>query len=183
MPLLPQSQQLPHVRFILPTAPTQPVTLNMGMAMPSWYDIEGLDERTNENCKGIETSHERIMNILKTEHNTTGLPYNRMVLSGFSQGGALALFSGLQMAPEEKLAGILVMSGYLAGAKQFKMSEAGKATPILHCHGTADPMVQWGMAQKTHAMLTTDGGHSDYTLKPYEGMAHTGKHPGLDCIR
>jgi len=47
---------MPHVKFILPTAPTQPVTLNMGMPMPSWYDIEGLDERTNENCKGIEES-------------------------------------------------------------------------------------------------------------------------------
>ena len=73
-----------------------------------------------------------------------------MVLSGFSQGGALSLYTGLQMpSPEEKLAGILVMSGYLAGAKQFKLEESGKTTTVLHCHGTSDPMVQWPMAEKT----------------------------------
>ena len=86
---------MPYVKFILPTAPTQPVTMNMGMSMPSWYDITGLDERANENCAGLDVSVERLRQILQTEHDTTGLPYARMVLAGFSQGGALALFTGL----------------------------------------------------------------------------------------
>ena len=88
------SRSLPHVKFILPTAPTTPVTMNMGMAMPSWYDIAGLDERTNEVCEGITESRERIRRILE-EENEGGLPYSRMAVSGFSQGGALSLFVGL----------------------------------------------------------------------------------------
>jgi len=166
------SQQMPHVKFILPTAPTQPVTLNMGMPMPSWYDIEGLDERTNENCKGIEESSKRIMDILDEEHSSTKLPYNRMILSGFSQGGALSIFTGLQVPADKKLGGVLVMSGYLAGAKQFTLSEAGKEIPVLHCHGTSDPMVRFDMAQKTEE-LVKGSGHSNYTLKPYSGLTHS----------
>ncbi len=67
----------PWLKIILPTAPTQKVTMNMGMAMPSWYDIVGLDERSNENCAGIEESQARIAGILQKEHEATGLPYSR----------------------------------------------------------------------------------------------------------
>lgn len=88
---------MPHLKFVLPTAPTQRVTMNMGAPMPSWYDIVGLDERSNENCKGIEESQAKIKAILQKEHEETGLPYSRMVLAGFSQGGALSLFTGLQL--------------------------------------------------------------------------------------
>ena len=166
------SRQLPHVKFVLPTAPTQPVTLNMGMPMPSWYDIKGLSERTNEECDGIGASNARILKILQDEHSSTGLPYERMVLSGFSQGGAMSIFTGLQMPPDKKLAGVLVMSGYLAGAGQFTLSAAGAATKTLHCHGTADPMVNYGMATKTRDLLL-EGGHGEYELRPYEGLVHS----------
>ena len=132
---------MPHVKFILPTAPTQPVTMNMGMPMPSWYDITGLDERSNENCAGIAQSQSTIRDILSTEHSATGLPYHRMVLAGFSQGGALSLFTGMQLEKEKKLAGIVVMSGYLPAAAQFDITEGLEDTPILHCHGEADVSV------------------------------------------
>ena len=69
--------QYPWLKIVLPTAPTQKVTMNMGMPMPSWYDIVGLDERSNENCAGIEESQARIAGILQKEHETTGLPYSR----------------------------------------------------------------------------------------------------------
>ena len=148
---------MPHVKFILPTAPTQPVTMNMGMPMPSWYDITGLDERSNENCKGIQESQKRLQSILEQEHQTTGLPYNRMVLAGFSQGGALSLFTGLQLPKDQKLAGIVVMSGYLAGAKQFQLTDGLQDIPILHCHGTLDPMVRFPMAELTKNKLAALG--------------------------
>ena len=110
--------QMSYVKFVLPTAPTQPVTMNMGMPMPSWYDIVGLDEKSNEKCKGIEASRDTIREILRKEHENTGLPYSRMVLAGFSQGAALSLFTGLQLeSVEKKLAGIAILSGYLAAAK------------------------------------------------------------------
>lgn len=166
------ASQMPHLKFILPTAPTQPVTMNMGMPMPSWYDITGLDERSNENCKGIAESRDRITSILHKEHQSTNLPYNRMVLAGFSQGGALSLFSGMQMPADEKLAGIVVMSGYLPAAAQFKITDGVEDTPILHCHGENDPMVVVGMAQRSQQMVTASGAKS-YELKTYPGLVHS----------
>jgi predicted esterase len=106
--------------------------------MNSWYDIVGLDERSNERCDGIEQSRSRIESILQKEHDDLGLPYSRMVLAGFSQGGALALFTGLQLGggesakAEKKVAGIVVLSGYLPCAKQFRISPGLEGTPIFH---------------------------------------------------
>jgi predicted esterase len=143
---------MPYIKFILPTAPTQPVTMNMGMPMPSWYDIKGLDERANEDCKGISESKARIEGILAKEHSERGLPYSRMLLAGFSQGGALSLFTGLQL--DQPLAGIVVLSGYLPAAGKFNLKQS------------KDPMVQLTMAQKTKQRLT-EAGIEDYTLKTY----------------
>lgn len=166
------SKVFPYCKFILPTAPTQPVTMNMGMAMPSWYDITGLDERSNEECRGITESRNTISSILKEEHEKNGLAYNRMVLMGFSQGGALSLFTGLQLEKEQKLAGLVVLSGYLAGSKHFKLTNGLEDTPIFHGHGTADPMVIYAMATKTQQMVQALG-VTNYSLKPYQGMQHT----------
>jgi len=162
---------MPYAKFILPTAPTQPVTLNMGMSMPSWYDIVGLDERSNEECNGILQSRDRIRSILKKEHDR-GLPYSRMALAGFSQGGALSLFTGLQMEDaSQKLAGILVLSGYLAGEPQFKLTRGLEDTPILHCHGTKDPLVLFQLAGRSRDLLASKG-VKNYTIKSYP-MEHT----------
>lgn len=160
---------MPHVKFILPTAPTQRVTMNMGMAMPSWYDITGLDERSNENCAGIDASVERLSNILKTEQEKYGLPYSRMVLAGFSQGGALSLFTGFQLP--EKLAGVVCMSGYLPAAKKFKVAPGLEDTPVFHCHGTQDMVVAYPMAQKS-ADKVKAAGVTSYTVKSYP-IGHT----------
>jgi lysophospholipase II len=143
--------------------------MNMGMAMPSWYDITGLDERSNENCAGIDVSVERISNILKTEHETTGLPYHRMVLAGFSQGGALSLFTGFQLP--EKIAGIVCLSGYLPAAKRFKVTPGLDEVPVLHCHGTQDMLVNYSLAQKSKNKVQESGVKS-YTIKSYP-IGHT----------
>jgi lysophospholipase-2 len=166
------AQQMPYLKFILPTAPTQPVTMNMGMPMPSWYDIVGLDERANENCKGIDEARARLAGILEREHVATGLPYSRMMLAGFSQGAALALFTGMQLPlPHQKLAGIVVMSGYMPAASQFKLTPGLEDVPILHCHGTQDPMVKFALAEKTKAKVL-ECGATDYTIKSYP-IQHT----------
>lgn len=163
--------EMPHLKFILPTAPTQAVTMNMGMAMPSWYDITGLDERSNENCKGIEASRDRIVEILNKEHEATKLPYNRMVLAGFSQGGALSLWTGLQMP--QKLAGVLMMSSYLPAAGQFTITEGSQDTPILHLHGSADPLVTMAVAKKSQDIVTGSKGATNYEFKAYPGLQHS----------
>lgn len=164
--------QMPHLKIVLPTAPTQPVTMNMGMPMNSWYDITGLDERSNENCKGIQESRQTIVDILEKEHEESKLGYDRMVLMGFSQGGALSLFTGLQLKAEQKLAGIVCMSGYLAARAQFKLTQGLEDTPILHCHGEADPMIQVGMAQKSQGIVIEEG-CTNYELKTYRGLPHS----------
>jgi lysophospholipase-2 len=165
------ASQMPHLKFILPTAPTQPVTMNMGMPMPSWYDITGLDERSNENCKGIDQSQKTLTDILKKEHETMGLNYNRMILAGFSQGGALSLFTGMQLECG-KIGGVVVMSGYLPAAKKFTIREENKDIPILHCHGEADPMVTIQMAHKSKETVMEKGALK-YELKTYPGLVHS----------
>jgi len=165
--------QLPYLKLILPTAQSRPVTMNMGMSMPAWYDITGLDERSNENCPGLEKSSERIKNILQKEHETYGLPYSRMMLSGFSMGGALSLFTGMTLPnASQKLAGITVLSGYLVCAKKFRITPGFEGTPIFHGHGTSDPLVLYANALKSLEYLKGQGA-TDYDLKSYEGMQHT----------
>uniref|UniRef100_A0A7S3PYM6 Phospholipase/carboxylesterase/thioesterase domain-containing protein n=2 Tax=Chaetoceros debilis TaxID=122233 RepID=A0A7S3PYM6_9STRA len=165
-------KDLAHLKFILPNAPTRPVTMNMGMPMPSWYDITGLDERSNENCNGIIESRDKIRSILDDEAENTKLPYHRMVLMGFSQGGALSLFTGMQLPKEKKPAGVVLMSGYLPAQSQFTITEGLNDVPILHCHGEADPMVVPAMAQKSQVAVKEMGAES-YELKTYKGLPHS----------
>jgi predicted esterase len=165
---------MPHTRFILPTAKSMPVTLNMGMKMPAWYDLSGLGERANEMCEGIESSRERILNLVEAEVSA-GIGYDRIVVGGFSQGGALSLWSGLQGGLQEddmQLAGVLCMSGYLAKAEAFNPSPSAKEIPILMAHGEADPMVLFRYALDTQEKLS-ESGFKDLTLKSYPGMEHT----------
>ncbi|KAL7487833.1 hypothetical protein ACHAW6_013394 [Cyclotella cf. meneghiniana] len=166
------ASKLPYVKFILPTAKMRKVTMNMGMAMPAWYDIVGLDKRSNEICPGIDESQTRILDILKSEHEL-GIPYNRMVLAGFSQGAALSLYTGMQLPPEAgPLAGIVMMSGYLPHASGFRITPGSEDTPIFHAHGAVDPLVQITAAKESQS-LVNEKGAKNYKLKIYDGLAHS----------
>jgi predicted esterase len=120
---------LPHVRFICPTAPTRPVTLNMGMQMPAWYDLTGLGKRENEACDGLDDSRHSIMALVEAEIDA-GIPADRILLGGFSQGGACSLYCAL--LAEVSLAGVVCMSGYLPrqGAA-LASTQAGLQTPFV----------------------------------------------------
>jgi lysophospholipase-2 len=160
---------LPYCKFVLPDAPVAPVTLNGGFEMPSWYDIQGLPDRFEEDCVGIEESRARITALIEAEI-ATGIPASRIVVAGFSQGGALSLVSGLQFPTA--LAGVLVMSGYLAGAKQFELADAQRQTPVMHLHGRADPMVKYEWAEDSQTRVEKLG-HENYTLKAYPELQHS----------
>jgi len=166
--------QMNHVKFILPTAPIQRVTLDRGRTMPSWYDIVGFDDKFDEHCSGILESREIIRSILSTEHEQSGAPYSRMALAGHSQGASLSLFAALtQPTPKQKLAGAVVMSGYLASGKhKFKLTPGLEDTPILHCHGMQDDVVLYEMAHKSKQLLETKYGAKNYTIKSYPNMVH-----------
>jgi len=126
---------MPWVKFILPSAESRPITMNGGYTMPGWYDIVGLDDRAGESCDGIDESVAEIRGIMDAE-KAAGIPHSRMVLAGFSQGGAMALFGGLQMPVEEKLGGVLIMSGYCPGYSKFKLTPGLEDVPLFHGHGT-----------------------------------------------
>lgn len=129
--------------------------------------------KSNENCDGLEDSQRRLEKILDMEHETTGLPYNRMVLAGFSQGGALSLYTGMQLTPSEKqLAGIVILSGYLPQQSKFQITPGLEDTPILHCHGSQDPVVAYPMAELTKKALKETKGATKYELKTYP-IQHT----------
>ncbi|KAF4661593.1 acyl-protein thioesterase [Perkinsus olseni] len=167
------SRQFPSTRFILPTAKVQPVTVNMGAPMPSWYDIKSLtSSKLEASAEGIEESAVRIREIISKEMADTGVTRKDIVLAGFSQGAAMSYWVGLQ--DDESYAGVVAMSGYLPRASSFILSPAaaGRSTPVLHCHGDSDTMVPSDAAVATLNHLQ-DAGLEDVTFMIYPGMHHS----------
>jgi phospholipase/carboxylesterase len=128
------------LRFIFPHAPVRPVTLNGGYAMRAWYDIIALDRRAAEDETGIRASQALVTEFIRAE-NARGIIPEHIVLAGFSQGGAMALYSGTRYP--ERLAGIIGLSCYqlLAGRFAAERLPANQATPIFLGHGMQDPVV------------------------------------------
>ena len=128
------------LRFIFPHAPMRPVTLNAGYVMRAWYDIIAIERRAAEDESGIRASQALITELIRRE-NDRGIPTERIVLAGFSQGGAMALYSGTRYP--ERLAGIIGLSCYqlLAGRFAAERTPANHATPIFLAHGTQDAVV------------------------------------------
>lgn len=161
---------MPRVRFVLPTAPMRPVTLNGGMSMPAWYDIKQLNgEADRQSCEWIGESKATIDGIVAAEAAQVG-GAGKVLLVGFSQGGALALYAGLQR--EEPLAGVVSMSGYLPARGSWKVAEASRAVPVAFFHGDADGVVQPDWASKSAAELKAQA-LASVSLKMYGGMAHS----------
>ncbi|MEZ5331092.1 MAG: carboxylesterase [Thermoanaerobaculia bacterium] len=155
------------VRFVFPHAPKIAVTLNGGLIMPAWYDIRSLDVRGQDE-KGIRKSAARVEALLAREV-AAGVPPERIVLAGFSQGGAVALFTGLTHA--DRLAGILALSTYLVlpDAIEAEAAEANRATPIFQAHGLYDPMVPLQAGVMTRDWLVEHGYETEWHEYP---MAH-----------
>lgn len=132
---------LPHVRFVFPHAPARPVTINAGYVMPSWYDIRslGFGATAREDEAQIQTSSAQI-NALLAREVSRGVPASRIVLAGFSQGGALALHVGHRHT--DTLAGLMILSGYLLRPDALaEGSPANALTPLLVQHGAHDDVV------------------------------------------
>ena len=172
-------RSLPHIKFVLPNAPTSPVTLNGGFAMPSWYDITSLDERASQPCAGIEESRDAINALIEAEM-AAGIPPSRIVVGGFSQGGAMSLFAGLQYP--QTLAGVLVMSGYLAKEEAFQVTSEAKKTPVAHFHGTDDPTVKIEWARQSVESVKARG-VAQYDFKEYSDMGHSASQEEIDDVR
>ena len=138
-----------HVRFVFPHAPVRAVTINNGMRMRAWYDISAADLTNRADLAGVRQSQAQLEALIERE-NARGMPSERIVLAGFSQGGAIALYTGLRHS--ERLAGIMALSTYLIAPDKLadEASAANRGVPIFMAHGTADPVVhfQWAEASK-----------------------------------
>ena len=149
----------PAIRFVFPHAPMRPVTINNGHVMRAWYDIsfgdlEGHSRKADE--KGVRESQAQIGALVARE-NSRGIATGKIVLAGFSQGGAVALQTGLRYA--ETLAGIMALSTYLPLAESFakEATPANARTPVFMAHGTHDPVVQYAMGKTSHERLQQAG--------------------------
>ncbi len=165
-PVVPQLQ-LPRalrVRFVFPHAPVRPVTLNMGMRMRAWYDIAQLGGGA-EDAAGIRASQAQLEALIARER-TRGVAAERIVLAGFSQGGAIALHTGLRHPG--RLAGILALSTYLplAGTVAAEHAAANRDAPLFMAHGRFDDIIPIERARQSRAALEALGCRVDWHEYP-----------------
>lgn len=144
------------MRYIFPHAPKQPVTINGGFIMRSWYDIAETDIGAKQDAAGIRASQASIEKLIAQER-ARGVPAENIYLAGFSQGGAVALQTGLRHA--ERLGGILALSTYLPLAETLadEASSANRNTPIFMAHGRSDPIVPYALGQSSKALMQQQG--------------------------
>ncbi len=143
------------VRFVFPHAPVRPVTLNNGMPMRAWFDIVKIGVHQPRDQAGMRASS-RMLQALIARENARGIPATRIVLAGFSQGGAVALYTGLQY--RENLAGIMALSTYLPqDSFEVQANATNSRTSIFYAHGTQDPVVPLLLAEQTRDALMARG--------------------------
>ncbi len=147
------------LRFIFPHAPVRPITLNNNMEMRAWFDVHNLGETTiaskgesiTKDEAGVKQSQQFVEELIDHEINQ-GIPSNKIILAGFSQGGSIALYTGLHFA--KPLAGILALSTCLPSASELASYDSTNAkTPIMIAHGVHDPVIPLALAEHTYQLL------------------------------
>jgi phospholipase/carboxylesterase len=157
---MPRFIKRPNTRWVFPQSPSRAVTLNNGMIMPSWFDIRYLGggdvSGERESQEEAKESGDLISELIDTEHES-GISYERIVIIGFSQGGAMSLYTGCRFP--HKLAGIICLSGYLLFNETHIESshDANRDTPILIQHGVLDEMVPFIAGERSFEFLSENG--------------------------
>jgi phospholipase/carboxylesterase len=164
-PIVPELGLRIPVRFVFPHAPVRPVTINGGMAMRAWYDILGFDRQAAEDAEGIRTSAAAVTKLIDREL-ARGMASDRIVLAGFSQGGAIALQTALR--EPRPLAGVLALSTYLPlrATLAAERSAANSGLPIFMAHGTADPVLPLTLAESSRRTLEALGYEVEWHAYP-----------------
>lgn len=155
------------VRFIFPHATQRPVTINNGYVMRAWYDITGFGPDRAEDDAGIRQSEGVVKRYIE-QQIAQGIPANKIVVAGFSQGGAIALQTGVRHP--ERLAGVMALSTYLPlrASVAAEASSANRDIPILMCHGAYDPVVSPQMGEASRDVLQGLGYHVEWHSYPME---------------
>ncbi|HLW24143.1 MAG TPA: alpha/beta hydrolase-fold protein [Steroidobacteraceae bacterium] len=165
-------------RFVFPHAPVQAVTINGGMRMRAWYDIRGLERTATEDLEGFQRSDASVRALIEREA-ARGIPSSRVVLAGFSQGGAVALYSGLRYP--QRLAGLMALSCYLPlrGALH-ECTEANAGVRIFMAHGLSDGVLPLALGAASRRALEARGYAVEWHQYP---MAHSVCPAELEDIR
>ena len=155
------------LRFIFPHAPIRPVTINGGMSMRAWFDVLTLDRGGPTDESGIRSSSQLLVDIIEREHDR-GVPYDKIVLAGFSQGGTIAAFTAIQFG--YPLAGLMALSTYLPGQViDDSVMQQPRDLPILMAHGSFDPVLPMALGKSARESLSAAGFTVDWHEYP---MAH-----------
>jgi phospholipase/carboxylesterase len=171
-PIVPELRiaNAPAIRFVFPHAPMIPVTINNGYVMRAWYDVsfgdlEGKTKQADE--KGVRASQAEIEKLIAREVDR-GIAAEKIVIAGFSQGGAIALHTGLRHA--EKLAGIMALSTYLPVAHTLpaEAAAANRSIPVFYAHGTHDQVIPIAMAEASRKILDAAGYHVEWHSYPMQ---------------
>jgi len=158
-----------HVKVICPTANKMPVTLNSGFQMPSWFDLLSLDPAGKEDEAGIKKAAQ-LVDLIIEEELKTGIPSERIMIGGFSQGGALSLYTALHT--KHKLAGVVALSCWFPLHKQIgDATQVNKEVPYMQAHGDCDPVVPYKWGQLTSQLLREI--LPNHEFKSYKGMMHS----------
>ena len=154
------------VRFVFPSAPSIAVTINQGMVMPAWFDILELGGARCHDETGLRASAGKVQALMRREIDR-GVPSERILLAGFSQGGAVCLEAGLSF--QCRLGGIMALSTYFPTADSVVVHPAQNRLPVLVCHGSMDPMLDESLGRNAAEALSRLGLVPEYQVYP---MAH-----------
>ncbi|CAE6454649.1 unnamed protein product [Rhizoctonia solani] len=167
------ASQFPYVKWVLPHAPVRPITINGGYKMPGWFDLYSLGKTEDkEDEEGILKSSALIKELVDAE-NAAGIPNERIVIGGFSQGAALSLVHGL--TSEKKYAGLAILSGWfpMRNRLQSMLSPSASSTQIFWGHGTSDTTVPYKFGQLSVHHMQNNLNFANIQFESYQGMAHS----------
>ena len=171
-PIIPELRLDPgiNIRFVFPHGPMMPVTINQGFVMRAWFDIRTADIGAEVDAKGIHASTQLVNDLIDTEIDN-GIAPERIVLAGFSQGGAIVLQAGLRY--QKRLGGIIAMSTFLplADSLESEKSDANADIPVFMAHGSEDPVVSIDLAYRAQKVLERESYEVEW--HEYKGMAHS----------
>jgi phospholipase/carboxylesterase len=166
-PIVPElvEDDWPAIRFVFPHAPVRAVTINGGVRMRAWYDILGLEIAQRQDERGVRESIGFVRQLVARE-NGRGVPSERIVIAGFSQGGAIALAAGIRHP--DKLGVVVALSTYLpiAESSATERSQANRTVPIFMAHGSLDPVVGHALGLMSHGYLQNLGYAVDWHSYP-----------------
>jgi phospholipase/carboxylesterase len=155
------------VRFIFPHAPERPITINNNMRMRAWYDIKSLDFKSRADKEGVCESAALVEQLIEAEISR-GIPANRILLAGFSQGGVIALH--LSTRCQYKLAGVMALSTYMNDSESLaqQATDANKDTEFMVAHGSQDEVVPMAMGKAAYDALTEQGFNASWKTYPMQ---------------